>query len=108
MTISQRVLVRLPDINIALLEEYLTSATDRIKLRLGVAELPTELNSIAVEVICAMYNRKNHEGIKDETVDTFRVSFIDDILKGYEQDIARYLEMKEKQDNVSRGVLRFL
>lgn len=109
MSISSRVLIRKPEINPALLAELETTATDRINLRLGVTEFPSELDSIAVDVICAMYNRSYHEGIKSENVDdNFSVSFVDDILKEYEPDLDKYLETKEKQANENRGVLRFL
>jgi hypothetical protein len=108
MAIQDRVFVRKPDIKPELLDELEITATDRIKLRLGVSEFPIELESIAVEVICAMHNKTYHEGIKQENVDTFSISFVDDILKEYESDFARYLAMKEKADNSKRGVLRFL
>jgi len=110
MAIKDRVLIRKPEINLALLDELILTATDRINLRLGVTILPTELESIVVEVVCAMYNKSqaNNEGIKSENVDTFSVTFVDDILAEYETDLNRYLEMKNKQDNVNRGVLRFL
>lgn len=108
MTIATRVLVRKPDVPAELLAELEKTATDRIKLRLGLTEFPTELESIAVEVICAMHNRSYHEGIKKENVDTFSVSFVEDILKEYEADFSRYLALKEKIANANRGVLRFL
>lgn len=108
MSIQSRVKVRIPEIDTALLEELVITATDRINLRLGVTLLPPELESVAVEVVCALYNRKYHEGIKSESADTFNVSFVDDILKEYELDFQRYLELKQKQDNQNRGVLRFL
>ncbi|WP_419955935.1 phage head-tail connector protein [Neobacillus niacini] len=108
MVIRNRVLVRKPDINPDLLDELETTAIDRINLRLGVSEFPKELESIAVEVICALHNKSFHHGIKQENVDTFSVSFVDDILKEYETDFARYIAMKEKSANVNRGVLRFL
>lgn len=108
MAISERVKVRIPDIDTKLLEELVTTATDRINLRLGLTILPPEVESVAVEVVCAMHNRKYHEGIKSEGVDTFSVSFVDDILKEYEKDFQMYLELKNKQDNANRGVLRFL
>ncbi|OLS39135.1 phage head-tail connector protein [Bacillus sp. MRMR6] len=108
MAIQDRVFVRKPDIKPELLDELETTATDRIKLRLGVSTFPEELESIAVEVICAMHNKLYHEGIKTENVDTFSVAFVDDILKEYETDFARYLALKEKADNRNRGVLRFL
>lgn len=108
MTVKTRVQVRIPDITAELLEEYTKTATDRINLRVGVTVLPPELESVAVEVICALYNRKYHEGIKDETVDTFRTTFIENILNEYERDFSLYLQMKKTQDNSMRGKLRFL
>lgn len=108
MTIESRVKVRIPDIKEDLLNELVKTATDRINLRLGLTEFPNELESIAVEVVCAMYNRKHHAGIKSENADTFSISFVDDLLKEYEPDFRRYLEMKEKEKNKYRGVVRFL
>lgn len=109
MSISSRVLIRKPEINKDLLTELETTATDRIKLRIGESDFPSQLESIAVEIICSMYNRLYHEGIKSENVDSsFSVSFVDDIIKEYEPDLTKYLETKEKQANVNRGVLRFL
>ena len=106
--IQSRVLVRKPEIDADLLTELETTALDRIKLRLGLAEFPQALNSIAVEVICALHNRSYHEGINSENVDGFSVSFVDDVLKEYEQDFIRYLNSVEKQNNKNKGVVRFL
>lgn len=108
MAIKERVLVRIPRIDLDLLDELVMTATDRINLRLGLTLLPPELESVAVEAVCALYNRKYHEGIKSEGADTFSISFVDDILKEYEKDFKLYLELKNKQDNENRGVLRFL
>lgn len=108
MTIQNRVKVRIPEIEDGLLNELYTTATDRIMLRLGITLFPVELESIAVEVICAMYNRRYHNGIKQENVDTFSVSFVDNVLAEYEKDLTNYLSMKNKQSNANRGVLRFL
>lgn len=108
MEIDQRVMIRIPEIDTVLLGELITTATDRINLRLGVTSLPPELNSVVVEVVCALYNRKYHQGIKDEKVDSFTVTFVDDILKEYDRDFQLYLSMKEKQENQNRGVVRFL
>lgn len=108
MSIKDRVLVRIPEIKTGLLDELITTATDRINLRLGLTILPPEIESVAVEVVCAMHNRKYHEGVKSEGADTFSISFVDDILKEYDKDFQMYLELKNKQDNANRGVLRFL
>lgn len=110
MAIKSRVLIRKPEADSLLVDELVKTATDRINLRLGLTILPPELESVAVEVVCAMYNRSqsSNEGIKSENVDTFSVTFVDDILSEYETDLARYIELKDKQDNQNRGVLRFL
>lgn len=108
MSIDERVRVWLPDIDDGLLEELIKTATDRIKLRVGEKEFPEELKSIAVEVVRAMYNRKYHAGVKNENADTFSISFVDDLLQEYELDFQRYLEMKKKEENPNRGVIRFL
>lgn len=108
MAIQERVRIRKPEITQGLLDELEIAATDRIKLRVGESSLPAELESIAVEVICAMYNRSYHEGIKSENVDTFSVSFVDDILKEYQSDFDMYITNREKTANANRGVLRFL
>ncbi|MCO7125112.1 phage head-tail connector protein [Sporolactobacillus shoreicorticis] len=108
MAITDRVKIRLPEIKDDLLAELSQTATDRINLRLGLTEFPMELESVAVEVVCAMYNRSYHEGVKTENVDTFSVSFVDDMLHEYDADFHRYLAMTEKQENVNKGVVRFL
>lgn len=108
MGVTDRVKVRIPDIKDELLNELAKTAIDRINLRIGVTILPPELESVAVEVVCAMHNRKYHEGIKSEGADTFSVSFVDDILQEYENDFKLYFEAKEKQDDQFRGVWRFL
>lgn len=106
--IVSRVLIRIPDIETELLNELVTTALDRIKLRLGVSEFPEELNSIAVEVVCALHNRLHYAGIETENADTFSVSFVDDVLEEYDKDFTRYLNNLEKQNNTNRGRLRFL
>lgn len=79
INIIDRVRTRIPEIGSDLIYELETTALDRIKLRLGLtSEFPMELNSIAVEVICAMYNRSFREGIKTEGVDTFSITFVDE------------------------------
>lgn len=100
ISIIDRVRIRIPEIGSDLMYELETTALDRIKLRLGLSEFPIELNSITVEVICAMYNQSFHEGIKTEGVDTFSTTFVDDILKEYESEFARYLAIKKKNKQI--------
>jgi len=109
MGVKERVIIRKPEIDYELLDELIHTASDRINLRLGTLTLPTEMESVTVEVVCAMSNKSYYEGIKSEDLDgTSSISFVDDILAEYETDFARYLSMKEKQENANRGVMRFL
>lgn len=108
MAVKDRVLIRKPGINETLVAELEKTATDRILLRIGETALPAPLESICVEIVCAMYNRSYHEGIKTENVDTFSVSFVDDILKEYETELNKYINNREKTANANRGVLRFI
>lgn len=110
MAVKERVLVRKPEINTALLDELVKTASDRINIRIGEPSLPIELESVAVEVVCAMWNKSlaNNEGIKSENVDTFSVTFVDDLLKEYQPDFDGYLATKAKLENANRGKLRFL
>lgn len=107
--ILDRVKIRKPDSDPDVLQELITTVTDRIKLRVGTTDdIPEQLNSIAVEVVCAMVNQQRYEGIKSEGIDTFSVSFVDDLLKTYEADIAAYLNSEEKSKSENYGRFRFL
>lgn len=110
-TILDRVKVRIPDIDDNIANELITTASDRIKLRVGVKEeLPKELESICVEVVTAMYNRHqmNHEGVDTERVDVFSVKFVNDLLKQYHNEFEEYKEMLADEEDEHRGKLRFL
>ena len=66
ISIIDRVRTRIPEIGSDLIYELETTALDRIKLRLGLTEFPIELNSIAVEVICAIYNLHSRVNYNEE------------------------------------------
>ena len=108
----ERVRVRVQDIDLTLAQEMLKTATDRILLRVGTGQtlLPAELESVAVEVVVAMYNRhmNRSEGIQSESVDAFSVSFVNGLLKEYEEEFANYRSMYKDQQDVNRGKVRFL
>lgn len=109
MSIESRVKTRIPEILPEMLDEVVLTATDRIKLRVGSpAVFPDELESIAVDVACAIHNRTFYEGIKSENADTFSLSFVDDLLKEYDSDFKRYLESEELTKDENRGKVRFL
>jgi len=108
--VKDRVIIRKPELEESpVLLELVKTASDRINIRVGETELPVELETVAVEVVCALHNRMYYEGIKSENADTFSVSFVDDVLREYETDLQRYREKKAKDDIEYRGgVVNFL
>lgn len=90
--IKGRVVIREPKLadDDSLVYEYIATAIDRIKLYAGLSEFPSDLNSIAVDVVLAMYRRKYHEGISSENVDVMSVTFINKLLSEYDREIANY------------------
>lgn len=84
------------------LEELLTTVTDRICLRLGADSLPLVMESIAVEATLKAYRRQYYEGIDKESIDGVSVSFIGDVLSEYSAEFDSYLSNKRNK------VVRFL
>lgn len=107
-----RLKVRIPDIEDPIAGELITTAKDRILLRIGLKqdELPTELESICVEIVTAMLNKHqmNHEGVDSERVDVFSVKFVNDLLKQYDDEFDEYKRMLANEEDSSRGKVRFL
>lgn len=106
MSILERVRIRINDDTIKddLLNEYITTATDRVNLRFGVNTLPNVLESIVVDVVMKMHRRMYYEGIASEGADTLSTSFVDDILAEYTEELNTY---KDSLKNTSK-VVRFL
>lgn len=106
-----RLKIRFPDIDEALANELITTATDRIKLRTGIKnDFPSELESIAVEVVSAMYNRHrmNHEGVDSESVDVFSVKFINNLLDHYDDELNGYKKMIDEDEDAAFNKVRFI
>lgn len=108
----ERLKVRIPNINEAIAQELISTAQDRIMLRIGLFDgiFPAQLNSICVEVVTAMYNQNQmkHEGTNSETVDGFSIKFVDDFLKQYEKELNEYKRKIKHEEDSSLGVIRFL
>lgn len=100
--IVDRVKLRLTDeeISEAVLNEYIETVSDRLCIRLGTDELPSQFNSICVDAVVKMYRRLCYEGISSENDGGLSVSFVDDILSEYSDEISAYTKKS--------GRLRFL
>lgn len=101
--IKERVIVREPELadNTQLVDEYIITAVDRIVLYAGLESFPEELNSIAVDVVLAMYRRKYHEGISSENVDVMSITFVDSLLKEYDREFTNYKNTLNDQNGTA-------
>lgn len=75
----------------AAIEEMLRSVKDRILIRIGADELPEKAESIVVDVTVRALRLRGFEGSTSESSadgGSFSNSFIDDVLTGYETDLA--------------------
>lgn len=112
MTIQERILIRKPGADTALLAELIQTTQDRIMLRypLLLNEWPVQLDSVAVEIVAALYNQHqvNHEGVKTENVDAFSIAFVDDIIGQYDAEIRGHVARLSDADLSRLNVVRFL
>lgn len=110
VAINKRVIIREPELEKqeAVLSEYTKTAIDRIKLYVGLKEFPEEFNSIAVEVVLAMYRRKYHEGISTEGVDAFNTTFVNNLLSEYDREFNNYKASLKEEEDEKVGKLVFL
>lgn len=108
MTIIDRVKVRIPEAKDNVLEELITSATDRILLRIGKDEFPIKLETVAVEIVTKMYRRMLYEGISSESADTLNVSFIEDIFAEYEEEFQRWIKLDDEAEGKNKLKVRFI
>lgn len=108
MAVLERIKVRIPEAKDNVLEELIISATDRILLRIDKDELPTKLETIAVEIVTKMYRRMMYEGISSESADTLNVSFIEDIFSEYEEEFQRWIKLDDEAEGKNKLKVRFI
>ena len=80
-------------------------ATARLKLLLGGAEPPEEMNHIILDVSAARFNRIGSEGLTGHTVEGESLSFTDNDFSQFSDEIQAWLE---QQTESKRGKLVFL
>ena len=108
----ERLKIRIKNLDEGLAAEMIKTATDRILLRAGLKQesLPSELESICVEVVAAMLNKHqmNHEGVDSEQVDVFSVKFANNLLDQYDDEFSEYKRMYGEEQTPSRGKVMFI
>ena len=109
MEMLERVKNRIPDAMLKdeVLEDYISTISDRLCLRLGVGALSNLFESICVDAVVKMYRRTYYEGISNEGAANISTTFVDDVLAEYAQEIG---DWKTQQANTggSDKVVRFL
>lgn len=105
----KRLKLRLPEqkLNDEQLQEYITTISDRLCLRLGADSLPPLFNSVCVDATVKMIRRIYYEGISSEGVANISTSFVDDILAEYADEISDWKNTQAESGN-SKKVVSFL
>jgi len=105
----KRLKLRLPEqkLNDEQLQEYITTVSDRLCLRLGADSLPPLFNSVCVDATVKMIRRIYYEGISSEGVANISTSFVDDILAEYADEISDWKNTQAESGN-SKKVVSFL
>ena len=83
----------------------ISGATARLKLLLGGAEPPEEMNHIILDVSAARFNRIGSEGLTGHTVEGESLSFTDNDFSQFSDEIQAWLE---QQKDSGRGKLVFI
>ena len=89
----------------AKLNLIISGVTARLKLLLGGAEPPEEMNHIILDVSAARFNRIGSEGLTGHTVEGENLSFTDNDFSQFSDEIQAWLE---QQTESKRGKLVFL
>ena len=83
----------------------ISGATARLKLLLGGAEPPEEMDHIILDVSVARFNRIGSEGLTGHTVEGESLSFTDNDFSQFSDEIQAWLE---QQKDSGRGKLVFI
>lgn len=104
--VSTRCKMLRDDADSVAMDQYSRIACERIAQRVGEPAIPKRLESVAVEIACAMYNRRYQEGQSSENVsDAISEGFFEDIFKIYSKDIDTFIyENKLKGNNKKMGI----
>lgn len=87
------------------LELIIESVEARLKVLLGGADIPEELNYIVREVSIIRFNRIGSEGLTSHSVEGESLTFADNDFNAFADDIQAWLD---KQEDNARGKVRFI
>ena len=91
----------------AQLNDFIKRITDRLLLRLGVPTLPAELQFIVVETTVKRFNLKGNEGMTSYSQEGESISY-GDLLDEYREDIALWINNRDRLVDSNLGIVRFI
>ena len=91
----------------AQLNDFIGRITDRLLLRLGVEFLPLELQFIVVETTVKRFNLKGNEGMTSYSQEGESISY-GDLLDEYREDIALWINNRDRLVDSNLGIVRFI
>lgn len=93
------------------LEELLRGVSDRVRMRLGVEELPALAESVVVDATVKAVRRRWYEGVQSESAGvgaTVSTTFVDDILAEYGPELDGVRAMLAASGASGRARVRLL
>lgn len=75
----------------ALLNSIIKNTENQLRMRIGLEEIPADLEFIILEVTIRRYNRIGSEGMESESSEGYSVRFDGDDFKPYESLLKPYL-----------------
>ena len=91
----------------AQLNDFIGRITDRLLLRLGEPLLPLELQFIVVEATVKRFNLKGNEGMTSYSQEGESISY-GDLLDEYREDIALWINNRDRLVDSNLGIVRFI
>ena len=93
-----------------IMNEIIQTVTDRLCLRLGVAEdtFPDVFKSVVVDASVKLWRRRYYEGMTAEWQASLKNEFVTDILAEYQDEIDQWLNSAAADQSGNRKVVRFL
>ena len=89
------------------LNDFIKRITDRLLLRLGEPLLPLELQFIVVETTVKRFNLKGNEGMTSYSQEGESISY-GDLLDEYREDIALWINNRDRLVDSNLGIVRFI
>ena len=91
----------------AQLNDFIDRITDRLLLRMGVEFLPLELQFIVVETTVKRFNLKGNEGVTSYSQEGESILY-GDLLDEYREDIALWINNRDRLVDSNLGIVRFI